>query len=299
MDYISTKQAADKWGISQRRVRILCEQGKILGAIRIGKSYNIPISAKKPNDSRFKELSLTQLYEKIELQKQELNSRRPFSQAELKRLNEDFMIEYTYNSNAIEGNTLTLKETALVLRGITIDKKPLKDHLETTQHRDAFYFICDLVSKKTTLDESIIKQIHSIVLNDMLIDRGVYRRVAVRILGAIHIPPNPVKIPALMEDLLANYEASKDNLVKKTAIFHIQFERIHPFIDGNGRTGRLLANLELMKGGYPPIDIKFSDRSLYYDCFSEYELTEKTEKIEKLFAEYVLERIEEYLSILS
>jgi len=299
MNYISTKQAADKWGISQRRVRVLCEQGKISGAIRVGKSYSIPETAKKPQDERFKELTLEQLYEKIEERKQELNKRRPLTLGELERLNEDFMIEYTYNSNAIEGNTLTLQETALVLRGLTIDKKSIKEHLEATQHKDAFYYVCDLVSKKVSLSEKIISEIHSIVLNDRLTERGVYRKVPVRIIGAMHIPPNPLKIQELMVELIKSYVSSEDNTIKKIAIFHIQFERIHPFIDGNGRTGRLIANLELMKAGYPPIDIKFIDRNEYYDCFNEYEQTGKTEKIERMFAVYVLEQIEEYLKIIA
>ena len=297
MDYLTTRQAAEKWGISQRRVRTLCEQGKISGAIRAGKSYSIPASAKKPNDYRFRTLSLDELYKKIDLRIAELNSKRPLTRGELERLNEDFMIEYTYNSNAIEGNTLTLRETALVLRGLTIDKKPIKEHLEATQHRDAFNYVCELVSKKEVISEAAVKEIHSIVLNDRPGDRGVYRRVPVRILGAIHIPPNPMKIPVLMSELFDEYKAGTDNIVKKIALFHLGFERIHPFIDGNGRTGRLVANLELMKAGYPPIDIKFTDRNEYYDSFNQFDETNSSEKMERLFAEYVLEQTENYLKI--
>jgi Fic family protein len=297
MEYISTKQAADKWGISQRRVRTLCEQGKIAGVIRAGKSFSIPADAKKPIDGRFRELSLAEIYEKIEAKKQELNKLRPFTKGELDRLNEDFMIEYTYNSNAIEGNTLTLRETALVLRGLTIDKKPLRDHLEATQHRDAFYYVCDLVSKKIPLTEKTIKEIHSIILNDRPTDRGVYRNMPVRISGSTHIPPNYVKIPELIQDSISWYNSNKIT-IKQIAELHIRFECIHPFIDGNGRTGRLLANLELMKAGYPPVDIKFTDRKEYYDSLNEYDTTNKTERFEKMFAAYVLERIEEYLKII-
>lgn len=299
MKYITTKQAAEKWGISQRRVRTLCEQGKIEGVIRVGKSFSIPEDAKKPLDARFKELTLDELYKKIELRKQELDSRRPLTQGELERLNEDFMIEYTYNSNAIEGSTLTLRETAMVLRGLTIDKKPLKEHLDATQHRDAFNYVSSLVSEKAKLNEKIICEIHSIVLNDRLIERGVYRRVPVRILGATHIPPNPIKISELMGNLIKEYVQEEKNIVKKIAVFHLKFESIHPFIDGNGRTGRLIANLELMKAGYPPVDIKFTDRKKYYDCFDDYNQTKKTDSFERLFASYVLERIEEYLKILN
>ena len=240
-------------------------------------------------------MTLDELYDKIEIRKQELSKRRPLTEAEVKRLNEDFMIEYTYNSNAIEGNTLTLQETAIVLRGLTIDKKPLKDHLEAVQHRDAFYHVCDWVSKKVPLSETVIQEIHSIILNDRLADRGIYRQVAVRILGSRHIPPNPLKVPELVQEMISNYEKSAEHPVKKIAGLHIQFECIHPFIDGNGRAGRLLANLELMKAGYPPVDIKFSDRKEYYDSLGEYDQTGKTEKFERMLATYVLERIEGYL----
>jgi len=243
-------------------------------------------------------MSLSELYDKIEIRKQELSKRRPLTEAEVERLNEDFIIEYTYNSNAIEGNTLTLRETAMVLRGLTIDKKPLKEHLEAVQHRDAFYYVCDLVSKKVPLGEAVIQEIHSIILNDRFAERGLYRQVAVRILGSSHIPPNPLKVPKLVQELVSEYEKSRDNPIKKIAAFHIKFECIHPFIDGNGRAGRLLANLELMKAGYPPVDIKFSDRKEYYDCFDDYYRTGSTEKFERLLAMYVSERIEEYLRII-
>jgi len=145
----------------------------------------------------------------------------------------------------------------------------------------------------------VIQEIHSIILNDRLTERGLYRQVAVRILGSTHIPPNPLKIPVLVQEMIADYEQSDDHPVKRIAKFHIQFECIHPFIDGNGRVGRLLANLELMKAGYPPVDIKFTDRKEYYDSLSEYDRTGKTERFERMFAIYVLDRIEEYLKIIT
>ena len=121
---------------------------------------------------------------------------------------------------------------------------------------------------------------------------------SVRILGALHIPPHPIKIPDLMAELIQHYQTSQANPVKKIAQFHLHFERIHPFIDGNGRAGRLIANLELMKAGYPPIDIKFTDRAEYYDCFTSYEKTKQTDQMEKMMGGYVLERIEDYLKII-
>ena len=120
--------------------------------------------------------------------KVELDKSRPLTQGELERLNEEFIIEYTYNSNAIEGNTLTLRETDLVLRGLTIDKKPLKDHMEAVGHKGAFDYVCELVREKVPIDERVIKQIHFLVLADKREDHGVYRRIPVRIMGAQHEP---------------------------------------------------------------------------------------------------------------
>ena len=294
--YITTKQAAEKWGISERRVRTLCAEGKISGAVQVGRSWNIPADAIKPLDGR---QSAEGISAQIDAKKAELNSLRPLSEAELARLNEEFSVEYTYNSNAIEGNTLTLRETSLVLQGVTVDKKPLKDHLEAIGHKEAFDFVCSLVEENKPLSESIIKQIHSFVLSNSPIDRGIYRRVPVRILGAYHIPPQPYVIAPKMEKLLYEYcEDTTTNIITKLAKFHIEFEGIHPFIDGNGRTGRLIVNLELMKAGYPPIDIKYSDRMRYYNAFDGYYTQGDLKPMETLFAEYLLERLDTYLRIL-
>ena len=151
-------------------------------------------------------------------------------------------VEYTYNSNAIEGNTLTLRETDMVLRGLTIDRKPLKDHIEAVGHKETFDFVSELVKENTPLSESIIKQIHYLVLADKREDRGVYRKISVRIMGAHNEPVQPYLIQPRMERLLYDYAESTEHIVTKLARFHIEFESIHPFIDGNGRTGRLLVN---------------------------------------------------------
>lgn len=296
MMFLTTKQAADKWGISERRVRKLCEDGKIAGAIRVGRNWNVPENAPQPVDGRLKTVS--GLLDSIAAKRAELDGLRPLTQGEVKRLNEEFAVEYTYNSNAIEGNTLTLRETDLVLRGITIDKKPLKEHLEIIGHKEAFDYICELVKEKAPLTESVIKQIHSLVLADSPQDRGIYRRVPVRILGAKHTPPQPYVIDGMMSDLLARYAADGSNIITALAELHIEFEGIHPFVDGNGRTGRLIVNLELMKNGYPPIDIKYSDRLRYYDAFDAYYAEHDIAPMQRLFAEYVLERLNKYVSIL-
>ncbi|MBQ2717267.1 MAG: Fic family protein [Clostridia bacterium] len=293
---MNAKQAAKMWNISDRRVRTLCLNGQIDGAYQVGKIWYIPDDAQKPKDGRIK--SKESLVELIEKKKAELDSYRPLTEGELQRLLDDFMIEYTYNSNAIEGNTLTLRETDMVLRGLTIDQKPLKDHMEAVGHKEAFYFILDLVKEKSELTEFTIKQIHSLVLSDKPRDKGTYRRVPVRILGAQHQPVQPYLIEPKINDLLLDYKNDNRNIAEKLANFHIEFESIHPFIDGNGRTGRLLVNLELMKAGYPPIDIKFTDRKKYYDAFDAYHVKKDLSQMTKLFAEYLNARLDEYLRIL-
>lgn len=294
--FMTVKQAADKWGISDRRVRVLCSQGKIVGAYQEGRSWKIPVDAVKPTDGRFK--SSESILDRIDKKKAELNTKRPLTAGEVARLNEQFVVEYTYNSNAIEGNTLTLRETDMVLRGLTIDKKPLKEHMEAVGHKEAFEFVSELVKEKQPLSQSMIKQIHYLVLADKQEDRGVYRRVPVRIMGAKHEPVQPYRIMPGMEQLLERYAHSEEHIIPKLAWFHIEFERIHPFIDGNGRTGRLLVNLELMKAGYPPIDIKFTDRVAYYNAFDEYHSQNNLAPMTNLFARYVDERLEFYLKML-
>ena len=283
MEYITVAQAAEQWGISDRRVRILCQQGKIDGVIRKGRAWMIPAGAEKPIDGRTTRYQRNDspygaLFAEVDALKAELDKRRPLTQGELQRLRDEFLVEYTYNSNAIEGNTLTLQETALVLEGITIDKKPLKDHLEAVGHRDAFLYVEELVKNKVPFSERIIKEIHTLVLMDRPEDRGVYRRIPVRIMGAYHVPPDPVLVPEQMERLVAEFEGSKKlHPIERAALFHLKFEGIHPFVDGNGRTGRLILNLMLMQAGYPPINVKYSDRKRYYEAFDEYYRDNKAE----------------------
>lgn len=294
---MNVKQAADLWGISERRVRVLCANGQIKGAFQRGKAWEIPDGTDKPADGRFK--AKASLLELIHTKKIKLDSRPPLTEGEAQRLYEEFMVEYTYNSNAIEGNTLTLRETDMVLRGLTIDKKPLKDHMEAVGHKEAFYYICDLVKEKAELTEYVIKQIHTLVLADKPQDRGVYRRIPVHIVGARHTPPAALFGRAQNDGAFVGLQNSKENIVEKLARFHIEFEGIHPFVDGNGRTGRLLVNLELMKAGYPPIDIKFTDRIRYYNAFDTYHIHGNLSPMVKLFAEYLNARLDEYLKVLS
>ena len=304
MEYISVKQTAEQWGLSDRRVRLLCEQGKINGVVKQGRSYLIPVDAVRPADGRtLRGKIIPQEYSaqfaRVDFLKAELNKRRPLTQGELKRLQDEFLVEFTYNSNAIEGNTLTLRETALVLDGVTIDKKPLKDHLEAVGHRDAFLYVQQLVTEKKPVSEKVIKDIHSLVLMDRPDDKGTYRRIPVKIMGAYHEPPQPYLVSAQMEQLIANQKGTKRHPIENVALFHLDFEGIHPFIDGNGRTGRLILNLMLMQQGYPPINVKFADRKRYYTNFDSYYSDKSAVPMVTMVAEYLEERLKQYLTILS
>ncbi|ADY54470.1 filamentation induced by cAMP protein Fic [Syntrophobotulus glycolicus DSM 8271] len=241
------------------------------------------------------------LFTRIDLKKEKLDACRPLTPGETARLRDEFMIEFTYNSNAIEGNTLTLQETALVLEGITIDQKPLKDHLEVVGHRDAFVYVQQLVGNKVPLEERIIKEIHSLVLMDRPEDKGVYRRIPVRIMGAAHEPSQPYMIPKKMEQLIEDCNKKRGTMhpLERIAWFHLIFEGIHPFIDGNGRTGRLIMNFDMMQNGYPPVNIKFTDRKRYYDAFDDYYQDGNADSMVLMIGQYVEERLDRYLEILS
>lgn len=230
-----------------------------------------------------------------------LETLRPLNSSELKRLREEFMIENTYDSNAIEGNTLTLRETSLILQeGITIAEKPIKEHLEAIGHRDAFEYVISVADKNNPLTEQVIKMIHSLVLMNDASSRGVYRNVPVTILGSTNELPQPYLVPKLMETLIAEYDDMKreKHIIEAIAEFHLRFEGIHPFIDGNGRTGRLMMNLELIKAGLMPINIKFSDRRKYYECFDDYFANGKADALVNLIAGYEIYELERYINIL-
>lgn len=237
-------------------------------------------------------------FSRIDNLKKQLSSMRPLNETELKRLQQEFMIANTYNSNAIEGNTLTLRETALILQeGITIAEKPVREHLEAIGHKDAFEYMITIADSGSPLTERVIKSIHSLVLMDDAANRGVYRNIPVAIVGASHTPPQPYLIPVQMESLIADYETMKQqsHIIAAISEFHLRFERIHPFIDGNGRTGRLLLNLELIKAEFLPVNIKFADRRKYYDCFDSCD----SDEFAQLIAGYEEEELSNYISMLS
>ena len=304
MEYIKVSEAAAKWGLSARRVRVLCAEGRIGGVVRKGNLYMIPADALRPFDGRSQRTATSShksLLNHIDQLKANLSQFRPLTAAETEALRQEFIVEHTYNSNAIEGNTLTLQETQLVLQGITIDQKPLKDHLEAVGYKEAYEYMEQLAREQRELTLHEICSIHSLVLADRQEDRGRFRRVPVRIVGALVTPAQPYQIEPMMSALLADMDSLYRHLhvVEKAALFHLRFEAIHPFIDGNGRTGRLLMNLQLIKAGYPPINVKFSDRRRYYQAFDDYARNGSPDTMTTLIAEYLEQRLQSMTDILN
>jgi Fic family protein len=213
------------------------------------------------------------LLKSIEGKKRELDTLRPFSPEIVRKLNEQFTLEWTYNSNAIEGNTLTLQETDLVInRGLTIGKKSLKEHFEAINHKEGIQFLYDFVQKKKELSEDTVLEIHKIILKNISdTDAGHFRNANVMITGAVHLPPSAVKVPRLMQEFMEWYYENKSKLsiVELAGWVHYKLVYIHPFIDGNGRTSRLFMNLILMQNGYPPAVILNIDRIKYYQALKE------------------------------
>jgi len=273
MEYKNISYFATKWHIKERRIRILCTEGRIHGVKKVGKTWLIPEDAQKPIDKRYRQVN-DLFFDSIDFniideKKNIIDSHRPFSQNMTRQLRDKLIIEWTYNSNAIEGNTLTLSETKVVLEnGITIKGKPLKDHLEIINHKEAIEYIEDLVSKNVKLSEYDIRSVHYLILKKIdSTNASKYRNENVFISGAKHVPPVYMNVPYEMQKLIDQYQAWQGlHPVVRACFLHGEFVKIHPFVDGNGRTARLLLNFELIQSGYPPAVIKTENRADYYDA---------------------------------
>lgn len=209
------------------------------------------------------------MFEKLDHLKSRLDALRPLPQSVVRNLHEDLVVRWTYHSNAIEGNTLTLQETKVVLEGITIGGRSMREHLEAINHREAIRFLETLVAEGRPLRETDIKSLHALILRGIDdANAGIYRNVNVRITGARHLPPDFLHLPEQMA-AFAHWccgEATKLHPVERAARIHSDFVKIHPFVDGNGRTSRLLMNLELLKAGFPPVVLPVERRLEYYEA---------------------------------
>ena len=303
-ELLSVVETAKRWNISTRRVRALCADGRIGGAVREGKLWKVPADAPKPIDGRILRefgipANMLLLIAEVDGLVGKLARQRPLTEGELVRLRDEFLVDYTYASNAIEGNTLTLSETRLVLSGVTVGSRPLRDHLEAVGHRDAFLYLEEVVRRRERISERLVKELHSLVLADRPQDRGAYRRLPVTITGAVHTPPQSYMVAPMMEAWVGDLARTRLHPLVAAAEFHIRFEAIHPFIDGNGRTGRLLANYMLMQRGYLPVSVKYENRRAYYEAFTAYHREGDLRPMLAIFAEAERERLVHYLAAVS
>lgn len=308
MEFMTTKEAVQKWNISERRIRQLLQGGRIEGAVKVGNNWNIPIHANKPVDKRSIKLNNTEFkfnlpdnyFDKVDELNKRLNSKRPISKETLKSLKESINLEWTYNSNGIEGNTLTLRETQVVLEGITVGGKSLKEHLEAINHEQAILFLDDLIEDKEPITEWNIKNIHQLVLKKIDDDNaGKYRNENVKKKGATHIPSDYLIVPELMGKLIINYEDwKKYHPIIRAALLHGELVKIHPFVDGNGRTSRLVMNLSLMNSGYLPVIVKKEKRLEYYNALDKAHTTGDYTDFVKLVNELEIEMLNKYLELL-
>ena len=308
MEFMTTKETVKKWNISERRIRQLLQDGRIEGAVKNGNSWNIPVDAIKPVDKRvIKADNLDVIidlednyFNEVDKLKKELDSKRPIPKETLRSLEESINLEWTYNSNGIEGNTLTLRETQVVLEGITVGGKSIKEHLEDINHEKAILYLNDLLKENNPITEWNIKGIHQLVLKDIDDENaGRYRRENVTIKGATHIPPDYLKVPELMEKLVLNYENWNNfHPIIQAALLHGELVKINPFVDGNGRTSRLLMNLDLMNHGYNPVIIKKEDRLEYYEALDKAHTTGDYTDFVKLITKLEIVMLRKYLELL-
>ncbi|HED14209.1 MAG TPA: Fic family protein [Gammaproteobacteria bacterium] len=239
------------------------------------------------------------MFKQCDQLKKQLDALRPLPRHTVKSLHEQLVLEWTYNSNAIEGNTLTLKETKVVLEGITIGGKPMREHFEAINHKEAIDYVEGIVSQQEPLSERLIRAIHQLVLKNIDDDNaGRYRRENVVIAGAEHTPPDHLHIPQQMNDLMDWYHSFSGHPIERAARLHSDFVRIHPFVDGNGRTARLLMNLDLMASGYLPVVIKAVDRLTYYEALDKAHTEQDYDDFFELVARTEEDALQSHLKLL-
>ncbi|OTG69448.1 cell filamentation protein Fic [Acinetobacter sp. ANC 4470] len=241
------------------------------------------------------------MFELIDNLKAKLDQYRPFPSSITRNLQEDLILRWTYHSNAIESNSLTLLETKVVLEGITVAGKTLNEHFEAINHRDAILYVEDIIKKDEPFSEWQIRNIHQLILKNIDDENaGRYRQQNVLISGAATNPPDYTLLNDKMAQFIDwyNTDAHKLHPLERAAKVHADFVGIHPFIDGNGRTSRLLMNLELLKSGYPPSVITVDNRLAYYEALDQWMAYGNTESFMNLVATVVLDGFKPYQVVL-
>ncbi|MFI3166665.1 MAG: Fic family protein [Bacillota bacterium] len=222
--------------------------------------------------SKFDQNQIEQMRIEVQALKKQLSAMRPLSSGEIERLYEDFSIEFTYDSNAMEGNTMTLDETFMLIKeGISAIDKHISDQVEIVNHHKLFVKLVSEVKGKRYLSKSLILDVHkSLLLSTKPEIAGKYRKINVGVganVNTMYQAPEWSDVESLMKQYIEKFNEKNKQDILSFVDAHIDFERIHPFADGNGRTGRMLLNLQLIKAGYLPVNIKFTDRRDYIQAF--------------------------------
>ncbi|KUJ60943.1 DNA-binding protein [Flavobacteriaceae bacterium CRH] len=288
--------------IAWLKEKILYEIGDDEFALKALKVAEDEIKYNKITSSLKLSTSLEKILKEIDSLKDKLDSYKQFDSYKIKQALE---LEYTFESNRIEGNTMTLRETDMVINeGLTISGKSMKEHLEAINHQEAIGFIKDLMSKNNSLNERDLLSIHNLILRGIIPeDAGRYRKVQVMIQGSIHMPSQPLMVPQEMEEYFIWYEINKNKLhpVILAAEMHERLVTIHPFIDRNGRTSRLVMNLILMQKGYLIANLKgdYESRMQYYQSLETAQTKKNKEDFLLFIAQTEKESLERYIGILT
>lgn len=238
-------------------------------------------------------------YQRLCEKKEQLKKiRKEISKEALQSFDKSFEIEYTHNSTAIEGNTLSLVQTKAVLEdGISVGGKTLREIYEVVNHDKALGYIKKCISEGKVLDENIVKNIHSLLMENILMG-GIYRNVEVRITGANHKSPTPNEMFEQIKNFYTDIEyRDKRNAIEFAAWTHAEFVRIHPFVDGNGRTSRMIMNYQLMNAGFLPVSIAKENRLEYFEALEVYAVEGDLKPFAEMIASLEEQRLDEYLSI--
>ncbi len=302
MKYMTVMEASRKWGISDRRVRFLCSQGRIRGIIQQGRRYLIPDGTEKPSDERIRKEKNSHPkhyndFTRLDFLKGMLAEMPDIDDEAAEFEDREFAESFIYHCNAMEGNTLSQEEVREVLKGNVCAGHPLSDHLGVIGIRDAWEYALECARERKPLAQNIIRNLHSMVLLDDSARKGKYRKVKVRIRGTESEPVYLDLMEPRINDLLnLNMQRKKVmHPIERIARLLLEFEGMQPFRAGNGKVGRILVNLELMQNGYPPINFRKDQQQKYQEAIHSYYLSHQPEAMIKLISENLEDSLEHRL----